>query len=121
MLCNSCGEEIKGEAVLGLCEKCWKKELKKGQSNSSNENVQTILKKNKLSKTLELFASTLMAVLTIAGLCVSGSISSIFPILIFIIVGLVQTFFFYALAEIIQKLQNIEDNTKEYDNRINKK
>lgn len=111
MLCKSCGDEIKGESVLGLCEKCWREELNKGQHSNSDNNVEH---KNKFSKSLETFSSILIAILTIVGILISASTNSIFPVLIVITLGLIQVFFFLALAEIIQKLQNIEDNTRSY-------
>lgn len=112
MLCKSCGDEIKGEAVLGLCEKCWRKELNKEEHNSSNNNIEHKIRKNKFGKSLETFSSILIAIFTIIGLFISASTNSIFPVLILITLGLIQVFFFFALAEIIQKLQNIEDNIK---------
>lgn len=108
MICKSCGNEIKGESVLGLCERCWKKELKKEEHNSPN-NIEHKIRKNKLGKSLETFSSILIAILTIVGLFMSASANSIFPVLIVITLGLTQVFLFFALAEIIQKLQNIED------------
>ena len=112
MICKSCGDEIKGESVLGLCEKCFKKELDKAEHNSPNNNIEHKIRKNKFSKSLETFSSVLIAICTIVGLFISVSVNSIVPILIAITSGLIQVFFFFALAEIIQKLQNIEDNIK---------
>lgn len=112
MICKSCGNSFNGDSHLGLCENCWQKEVKeeredKDTKQKNNENI-----KNKISSALQNYASIITAVFIFIGIGISIDVHSLYPLIGAIIIGIGQYLFLYAIAEIVQKLQNIEDNIR---------
>lgn len=109
--CKKCGEKIGvfDSGYDGICEMCWKKELKNNSNDQENKDI-----KNKISSALQNYASIITAVFIFVGIGISIDVHSLYPLIGAIIIGIGQYLFLYAIAEIIQKLQNIEDNTRKW-------
>lgn len=117
MICKSCGKSFNGDGFLGLCEKCWQEEVKARKEHKETEDKQKEYPKNKMSRTLENYASVILAILIIGGIVLSIELESLYPLIVAIISGIAEAFFHFSIAEIIQKLQNIEDNIRIIDGK----
>ena len=112
MICKSGGKSFNGDGFLGLCEKCWQEEVKVKREDRDIKQKNTENIKNKMSSALQNYASVITALLILVGIGISIDVHALYPLIGAIIIGIGQYLFLYAIAEMVQKLQNIEDNTK---------
>ena len=120
IICENCYEE--NEITRRNCKNCGAKlyrnniNIKNVQENDDNENENSITdnyyhNENKIALTIKVIAIIslilgILASLSLLTLNYSGII-----VIIGIIASIISSVFIYALGEIIQKLQNIENNT----------
>lgn len=107
MICKSCGKSFDEGGFLDLCEKCWKEDIKRkrGDNHIKGQN-----EKNKIGKALENCADVILAIIVFMGIGLSIDTNSIYPLIVAIIIGVVEDLFNRAIAEMIHKLQNIENS-----------
>lgn len=116
--CEKCGEEIStwNYSYEGICEKCWRKALK--DNSNDQENKESNLKKEteRVSATNDnMVAVSIKAIAiieAIIGICCGLSMEVEELRATIVIASVISAVFMYGFGEIIQKLENIEKNTK---------
>lgn len=119
IICENCYEE--NEATRTTCKNCGAKLYRGGlggkvqsrateQKNDYSGNYYK--KENKVALAIKIISIVASVIGVIASLTLFGSSYTEDLAIIYLIVSIVGGIFSYALGEIIQKLQNIEDNTK---------
>ena len=119
IICENCYEE--NEATRTTCKNCGAKLYRGGlggkvqsrateQKNDYSGNYYK--KDNTVALAIKIISIVASVIGVIASLTLFGSSYTEDLAIIYLIVSIVGGIFSYALGEIIQKLQNIEDNTK---------
>lgn len=123
IICENCYEE--NEKTRTTCKKCGVKLYR--QEELKNESIREERTENEdiRDKMMEHFTNTNKVALTIKVIAIVGVVLGIIYGctlfdsaytedlgVIYIVVSIISAVFVYALGEIIQKLQNIEDNTR---------
>lgn len=119
MQCRECCRDITEEEYKkydGYCKNCYInresiEEEREIYNDSTEEETVYDDGINKIAKTIKIIAITLAVLSIIASLILREKLGIIL-LIASIIVSIISSIFIYALGEIIQKLQNIEDNTK---------
>lgn len=65
-----------------------------------------------MAETLRNYSIVMFIILLIFGGIFASSINTSYPVIVAFIVSIANCFFCFSIAEIIDKLQNIENNTK---------
>lgn len=121
IICENCYEE--NEITRRNCKNCGAKlyrnniNIKNVQENDDNENENSITdnyyhNENKIALAIKVIAIISLILGILASLSLLTLNDSGIIIIIGIIASIISSVFVYALGEIIQKLENIEDNTK---------
>lgn len=101
-ICNNCKKDLKtGDSINGLCENCSQEKNKV----NNNKNI-----KETNENTVALILKFIAVLTAIIGFLYGASLDNNEEIgAIFIIVSFISAVFIYGFAEIIQKLENIEN------------
>lgn len=101
-VCNNCKKDLKtGESINGLFENCSQEE----NTGNNNRNI-----KETTENTVALILKFIAVLTAIIGFLYGASLDNNKEIgVIFIIVSFISAVFIYGFAEIIQKLENIEN------------
>lgn len=116
--CKECCRDITEEEYKmykGYCKNCYgeRKNIARGKEIYNNEESESEDNgKNTVASIIKGIAVIFAIAGVIVGLVSIDSLNSGVMAVVIIIASIISSVFIYALGEIIQKLQNIEDNTK---------
>lgn len=125
-LCKNCAKELKNaEEFAGLCESCWQESKEKvnntndfhedkNKSASNNKYSKALQEENKVAITVKVIAIIGGIIGILYGLNLRDSVYTEELGATIVIASIFSSVFIYGFGEIIQKLQNIEDNTRKH-------